>query len=324
MPARCRHSVSLIGRVRGCKFTSLAAISQFHSGDFGLEPDQATLTPVGTLFIVATPIGNLDDLTVRAGQVLAQVDLVAAEDTRHSGRLLQHLGIHKPMWALYDHNERGRASALLDRIGQGESVALISDAGTPLISDPGYVLVREARQRGIRVSPVPGACAMVAALSAAGLPTDRFLFEGFLPAKASGRRKALSALSRETATLVFYESPRRIRDLLADMVQVFGGDREVVLARELTKTFETFYPGAAADVLARLEDDPNAGKGEYVVMVAGAPPVQEEGAAVDADQVLALLLPELPVKKAARIASELTGRSRNELYQRALELRDSR
>ncbi|GGY68123.1 16S rRNA (cytidine(1402)-2'-O)-methyltransferase [Marinobacter zhanjiangensis] len=289
-----------------------------------MESDNASAASVGTLFIVATPIGNLDDLSRRAEQVLAGVDLVAAEDTRHSGRLLQHLAINKPMWALHDHNERERASSLLDRIERGESVALISDAGTPLISDPGYVLVKAARQRGIVVTPIPGACAMVAALSAAGLPTDRFLFEGFLPAKAVGRRKALQVLSRETATLIFYESPRRIQGMMADVVSVFGGEREVVLARELTKTFETFYSGAASGVLAQLEEDPNAGKGEYVVMVAGAQIGAGEGASVDADQVLALLLPELPVKKAAKIAAELTGRSRNELYQRALELRESR
>lgn len=300
------------------------AISQVLSGVFGLESGNASAASVGTLFIVATPIGNLDDLSRRAGQVLAEVDLVAAEDTRHSGRLLQHLGINKPMWALHDHNERERASSLLDRIERGQSVALISDAGTPLISDPGYVLVKAARQRGIVVTPVPGACAMVAALSAAGLPTDRFLFEGFLPAKAVARRKALQVLSRETATLVFYESPRRIQGLMGDVVSVFGGEREVVLARELTKAFETFYSGVASGVLEQLEGDPNAGKGEYVVMVGGAQGGADDSASVDADQVLALLLPELPVKKAAKIAAELTGRSRNELYQRALELRESR
>lgn len=289
-----------------------------------MQTDTASAEAAGTLFIVATPIGNLDDLSRRAETVLAQVDLIAAEDTRHSGRLLQHLGINRPMWALHDHNERDRASALLDRIERGESVALISDAGTPLISDPGFVLVKEARRRGIRVTPVPGACAMVAALSAAGLPTDRFLFEGFLPAKAVARRKALGALARETATIVLYESPRRIQDLLVEVVEVLGGEREVVLARELTKTFETFYTGSSSEVLDQVRGDENAGKGEYVVMVAGVPSDPEVGASVDADQVLALLLPELPVKKAAKIAAELTGRSRNDLYQRALELRESR
>lgn len=288
-----------------------------------MESGNASAASVGTLFIVATPIGNLDDLTRRAGQVLAEVDLVAAEDTRHSGRLLQHLGINKPMWALHDHNERERASSLLDRIERGQSVALISDAGTPLISDPGYVLVKAARQRGIVVTPVPGACAMVAALSAAGLPTDRFLFEGFLPAKAVARRKSLQALSRETATLVFYESPRRIQGMMGDVVSAFGGEREVVLARELTKAFETFYSGVASGVLEQLQGDPNAGKGEYVVMVGGVQGGTDDSASVDADQVLALLLPELPVKKVVKIAAELTGCSRNELYQRALELRES-
>ncbi|SFR73242.1 16S rRNA (cytidine1402-2'-O)-methyltransferase [Marinobacter daqiaonensis] len=276
----------------------------------------------GTLYIVATPIGNLDDLSARAARVLSEVNLIAAEDTRHSGRLLQHLGIDKPMWALHDHNERDRATGLLDRVEKGESVALISDAGTPLISDPGFVLVREARARGIPVSPVPGPCALVAALSAAGLPTDRFLFEGFLPAKAGARAKALQALSRETATLVFYESPRRIQDLVAELATCFGPDRQVVLARELTKAFETFYSGTTGEVLEAIVGDENSGKGEYVVMVAGAAPERTTDALVEADQVLRLLLPELPVKKAVRIAAELTGGARNDLYQRALKLKE--
>ncbi|WP_265013570.1 16S rRNA (cytidine(1402)-2'-O)-methyltransferase [Marinobacter daqiaonensis] len=271
---------------------------------------------------MATPIGNLDDLSARAARVLSEVNLIAAEDTRHSGRLLQHLGIDKPMWALHDHNERDRATGLLDRVEKGESVALISDAGTPLISDPGFVLVREARARGIPVSPVPGPCALVAALSAAGLPTDRFLFEGFLPAKAGARAKALQALSRETATLVFYESPRRIQDLVAELATCFGPDRQVVLARELTKAFETFYSGTTGEVLEAIVGDENSGKGEYVVMVAGAAPERTTDALVEADQVLRLLLPELPVKKAVRIAAELTGGARNDLYQRALKLKE--
>lgn len=282
--------------------------------------DSGSLEP-GALYIVATPIGNLDDITVRASRILASVDRVAAEDTRHSGKLLQHLGISKPLLALHDHNEREKAASVLDRISAGESIALISDAGTPLISDPGYVLVRDARVRGIRVIPVPGPCAFVAALSAAGLPTDRFLFEGFLSAKSSARRSTLKSLYREAATMVFYEAPRRVPAMLADVGECFGWERQVVLARELTKTFETFYYGSAEDVLAQLEGDPNAGKGEFVVIVAGAPPAERGEELLDVDRLLSLLLPELPVKQVAKIVAELTGGSKNELYQRALALR---
>ena len=236
----------------------------------------------GVLSIVATPIGNLDDLSERARQVLASADLVAAEDTRHSGRLLQHLGISRPMMALHDHNERGRVERVLEVLGQGQKVALISDAGTPLISDPGYVVVREARAAGYRVTPIPGPCALIAGLSAAGLPTDRFLFAGFLPARRSGRQAALEQLRKEPATLVFYESPHRISDLMQDMVEVFGAGRECVLGRELTKTFETFYSGSAETVLGELQADAHGAKGEFVVMVRGADAggVREELAAL--------------------------------------------
>lgn len=277
----------------------------------------------GVLYIVATPIGNLDDLSARAVSVLNSVDVVAAEDTRHSGRLLQHLGLNKRLIALHDHNERDRAGSLLQELEAGRSVALISDAGTPLISDPGYVLVREARNRGLKVSPIPGACALVAALSAAGLPTDRFLFVGFLPAKRSGRRAALEQQVRETATLVFYESPHRILDAVSDIAAVFGEEREIVLGRELTKTFETFYSGSVAEVLATLEADPHGTKGEFVVMIRGAEPVasDDDAGALDVDRLLKLLLPELPVKKVAKLVAELSGRPKNELYQRALELK---
>jgi 16S rRNA (cytidine1402-2'-O)-methyltransferase len=277
----------------------------------------------GVLYIVATPIGNLDDLSARAVSVLNSVDVVAAEDTRHSGRLLQHLGLNKRLIALHDHNERDRAGSLLQELEAGRSVALISDAGTPLISDPGYVLVREARNRGLKVSPIPGACALVAALSAAGLPTDRFLFVGFLPAKRSGRRAALEQQVRETATLVFYESPHRILDAVSDIAAVFGEEREIVLGRELTKTFETFYSGSVAEVLATLEADPHGTKGEFVVMIRGAEPVasDDDAGTLDVDRLLKLLLPELPVKKVAKLVAELSGRPKNELYQRALELK---
>src|SRR5690554_8232407 len=207
------------------------------------------------LYIVATPIGNLEDLSPRAVKVLSSVAVIAAEDTRHSGRLLEHLGISKPMIAFHDHNERDRVQNILGQLLDGADVALISDAGTPLISDPGYVLVREARAAGVQVSPIPGPCALIAGLSAAGLPTDRFLFAGFLPAKRSGRQAALEQLRKEPATLVFYESPHRIIDFMKDMVEVLGPDRECVLGRELTKTFETFYSGSAETVLGELQAD---------------------------------------------------------------------
>jgi len=277
----------------------------------------------GLLYVVATPIGNLDDLSERARQVLAGADLVAAEDTRHSGRLLQHLGLSKPMLALHDHNERGRVSRVLEALSAGQTVALVSDAGTPLISDPGYIVVREARAAGFKVSPIPGACALVAGLSAAGLPTDQFLFAGFLPAKRAGRKSTLESFRRQSATLVFYESPHRITDLMEDVVDVFGAERECVLGRELTKTFETFYSGAAAEVLAELQADPHGSRGEFVVMVRGAADVPSVEASVDADKLLALLVKELPVKTAAKIVADVSGLSKNDLYQRALGLRDN-
>ncbi|QBM18029.1 ribosomal RNA small subunit methyltransferase I [Marinobacter sp. JH2] len=281
-------------------------------------------TPVsagGQLYVVATPIGNLDDVTERARQVLAKADLVAAEDTRHSGRLLQHLGLNKQMLALHDHNERARVSQILDALSQGQSVALVSDAGTPLISDPGYILVREARAAGYSVSPIPGACALVAALSAAGLPTDQFLFAGFLPAKRVGRKTALEGFKHQPATLVFYESPHRITDFMEDLIEVLGADRECVLGRELTKTFETFYAGPAGEVLSELLADPHGAKGEFVVMIRGSEGVQGAEASVDANKLLAMLVKELPVKKAARIVADVCGLGKNELYQRALEMK---
>ncbi|SOB76586.1 16S rRNA (cytidine1402-2'-O)-methyltransferase [Marinobacter sp. LV10R510-11A] len=279
----------------------------------------------GTLYIVATPIGNLEDLSPRAVKVLSDVAVIAAEDTRHSGRLLQHLGISKPLIALHDHNERGRVKSIVSQLMAGADVALISDAGTPLISDPGYVLVRDVRAEGLRVSPIPGPCALVAALSAAGLPTDRFLFVGFLPAKRTGRRTALEELRKEVATLVFYESPHRILATVADIADVMGAQREVVLGREITKTFETFYSGGAADVHAALTEDPHGSRGEFVIVVRGAEKTESGlmAGAVDVDQLLNLLMAELPLKKAAKMASELTGLGKNELYQRALGLKES-
>lgn len=275
----------------------------------------------GTLYIVATPIGNLGDVSQRAADVLGRVDCIAAEDTRHSQRLLQALGIHKPLIALHEHNERERCKQVIERLNTGESIALVSDAGTPLISDPGFVLVRAARAENLTVTPVPGPCAITTALSAAGLPTDRFIFEGFLPTKRKARADTLLGLKKEPRTLVFYEAPHRIRESIAEIASVMGSDREVVLARELTKAFETFYNGPAGEVIGMLERDDYAERGEYVVMVSGAPPTMDETAVIDADRLLEVLLTELPVKVAARMVSEITGRSRNELYQRALALK---
>ncbi|NMT64000.1 16S rRNA (cytidine(1402)-2'-O)-methyltransferase [Marinobacter orientalis] len=286
-----------------------------------MDPENDSPGQSGTLYIVATPIGNLEDMSPRATAILSRVSVIAAEDTRHSGRLLQYLGVRKPMVALHDHNERDKAGLVLDRLAASQDVALISDAGTPLISDPGYVLVREARARGFRVSPVPGACALVAALSAAGLPTDRFLFEGFLPSRQGARKAALERLSGESATLVFYESPHRIVETVREIERVMGGERELVLARELTKTFETFYAGPVGRVRESLEADPHGSRGEFVVMIHGASAEELTAGSVEVDRVLALLLTELPVKKAAKLAAELTGSSKNELYQRALELK---
>lgn len=283
----------------------------------------ATASDTGTLFIVATPIGNLDDLSPRAIAVLSKASLVAAEDTRHSGRMLQGIGVDARMMALHDHNERDRIERVLQTLTEGGDVALISDAGTPLISDPGFVLVREARRRGFQVSPVPGPCAIVAALSAAGLPTDRFAFEGFLPSKKGARAAILDRLSLESATLVFYESPHRILDAVADIAQAMGPEREVVIARELTKTFETFYSGAVSDVLQTLRHDPHGSRGEFVILIHGAEKDPADAGMEEADRLLGLLLPELPVKKAAKLVAEITGKAKNDLYQRALALKNA-
>lgn len=275
----------------------------------------------GSLAIVATPIGNLADITERAVAILKQADLVAAEDTRHTGRLLQHLGLSKNMFALHDHNERAQVDRLLDRVERGENVALVSDAGTPLISDPGYIVVRRAHERGLRVLPVPGACAAIAALSVSGLPTDRFVFEGFLPAKNAARRARLEAVSAETRTLVFYESPHRVRSALEVMVDVLGADRPVVLARELTKTFETLYSLSLGELWSAAQHDENISRGELVMVVGGAPEVAKAGeATLSTEHLLHRLLQELPVKTAVRVVADLTGEPRNALYEQALLL----
>lgn len=268
---------------------------------------------VPTLHVVATPIGNLSDLTPRALETLRTVDAICAEDTRHTGQLLSHFGLSTPLLALHEHNEEAIAARIVARLQQGQSLALVCDAGTPLVSDPGYRLVRAARAAGIRVSPVPGACAAIAALSVAGLPSDRFVFEGFLPAKPSARREHLRTLVGEPRTLVFYESSHRIAESLADLVAVFGAQRPAAIARELTKLFETVLDGELAALLAQVEADQNQRKGEFVVMV--------QGAAADADarlaegrRVHALLKDHLPPSTAAKLAAEITGAPRKALY----------
>jgi len=271
------------------------------------------------LYVVATPIGNLADLSARAQQILAEVDLIAAEDTRHTGRLLQHFNIKANMISVHDHNERQRADLIIERLSLGDSIALVSDAGTPLISDPGFVLVRAVREAGFEVSTVPGCCAFIAALSASGLPSDRFSFEGFLPAKSGARQQALMALSDATQTLIFYESTHRIVDSLGDMASVFGGERMVVVARELTKTFETIKGAPLAELIAWIQADSNQQRGEFVVLVQGATPRVEAGVSVDAERVLNLLAAELPPKKAAALAAEICSANKKALYQYLLD-----
>jgi 16S rRNA (cytidine1402-2'-O)-methyltransferase len=274
----------------------------------------------GVLYVVATPIGNLDDLSPRARDVLAGVDLVAAEDTRLTGQLLARLGLRRPLLSLHEHNERGRVAGLVERLAAGASVALVSDAGTPLISDPGFPLVRECRRRGIRVSPVPGPSALAAALSVGGLPTDRFRFEGFLPRAAAARRSLLDALAQEGATLVFFESAHRIAASLRDMASAFGAEREVVVGRELTKRFETVLAGPVGDVADRVEADPEQRLGEIVVLVAGTP-AQTRHVDAEGERVLRALLSELPVRQAASLAARITGGRKADLYRRAIEMK---
>lgn len=280
----------------------------------------ASKSTVGTLYVVATPIGNLDDMSARALKVLADVALIAAEDTRHSIRLLQHFGIDTPLAACHEHNERDEGGRFLGKLLAGEDVALVSDAGTPLISDPGYHLVRQARAAGVSVVPVPGACALIAALSAAGLPSDRFIFEGFLPARRAGRLARLEQVREEPRTLIFYEAPHRILECLEDMETVFGGERPALLARELTKTFETLKGLPLAELRAFVAGDSNQQRGECVVLVGGwTAPEGEQAISSEAQRVLDLLLAELPLKRAAALASEITGVRKNLLYQRALD-----
>jgi 16S rRNA (cytidine1402-2'-O)-methyltransferase len=269
----------------------------------------------GTLYIVATPIGNLEDITARAVETLKSVDLVAAEDTRHTRKLFDRFGISTRLIALHEHNEKEKSADLVRHLQEGSSIALVSDAGTPLVSDPGFRLVQAAASAGIRVSPIPGASAVTAALSVSALPTDRFTFEGFLPAKQSARRASLEALVNERRTLVFFESSHRIVASLADMQDIFGADRQAALCREMTKQFETILRGSLAELSEQIEADANQTRGEFVIVVAGKERDESQELAEGLELANALL-EHLPASKAAKVAAKITGASRRELYEK--------
>ncbi len=277
----------------------------------------------GVLYVVATPIGNLNDFSPRGVETLQQVDLIAAEDTRHTRPLLRHYSIDTPMQAFHEHNERAQAERLIEMLLSGRSLALVADAGTPLISDPGFPLVRQAAAKGISVVPIPGPSAAICALSAAGLPTDRFLFAGFPPRQGGQRRQWFETLQANQETLIFYESSHRILDSLRQMAEIFGGEREAVIARELSKLHETFLRGSLNDLVSQLEEDENQRKGEFVVLVAGAPDIEKETVEISIDGLLAILIKELPLKQAAGLASEITGQKKNSLYNLALKIKES-
>ncbi|KOO02440.1 16S rRNA (cytidine(1402)-2'-O)-methyltransferase [Vibrio nereis] len=282
--------------------------------------DNKTLpAEVPTLYIVPTPIGNLGDITQRALDVLSNVDMIAAEDTRHTGKLLSHFGVHTKTFALHDHNEQQKAQVLVEKLLAGHSIALVSDAGTPLISDPGYHLVTQCRQAGVKVVPLPGACAVVTALSASGLPSDRFSFEGFLPAKSKGRKDKFLEIAKVERTCVFYESPHRIVDSLEDMLEILGPDREVVLARELTKTFETIQGMPLGELVEWVKSDENQRKGEMALLIHGFRSSAEETLPEEATRTVAILTKELPLKKAAALAAEIYNLKKNALYKWGLE-----
>lgn len=274
-----------------------------------------------TLYIVATPIGNLDDITLRAIDTLKRVDLIAAEDTRHSGLLLQHLGIKAKLFSLHDHNEQEKAHVLIEKLQSGISIALVSDAGTPLINDPGYHLVKACRENDIKVVPIPGACAAIAALSVAGLPSDKFIYEGFLPAKSKARQDSLASLITEPRTMIFYESTHRLLETLKDMQTILGADKQIVLAKELTKTWETIVSFPVNELIDWLNQDASRQKGEFVLIVAG---YTESNKDIDpkAINTLKLLQKELPLKKAAAITAEIYGLKKNQLYQIGLNLEE--
>ncbi len=274
----------------------------------------ASATVASTLYVVATPIGHLDDLSPRAAQVLGEVDAILVEDTRQSAVLLRHAGISRPMLAVHEHNEGDRAAALVERLRAGQRLALISDAGTPLISDPGFRLVAAVRAAGFAVSPIPGPCALVAALSVAGLPTDRFSFEGFLPARAGERRTRLDSVALDPRTLVYYEAPHRIEETLEAAIEAFGASRRAVIGRELTKRFETILDGTLAELLARVKADADQQRGEIVLVIAGAPASDDAARIAEGKRLYALLVAELPPARAAKVAAAWVGVAKKALY----------
>jgi 16S rRNA (cytidine1402-2'-O)-methyltransferase len=276
---------------------------------------------LSTLYIVATPIGNLNDISFRAVEILKSVDLIACEDTRHSQRLLKHFNIHTPLISYHEHNERESIDKLINVLKQKKSIALISDAGTPLISDPGYHLVKNALNENIKVVPIPGACAAIAALSVSGLASHNFIFEGFLPATVNSRRTSLEKLKSETRTLIFYEAPHRLQETLLDLSEVFEKEREATLCRELTKTFETIYKSSLSNLYNFVKNNPDQNKGECVIIISGSSiETLEHNAFSKALSLLKILLADLPLKKAVKITSELTSVSKNLLYDEALKL----
>ena len=274
----------------------------------------------GTLFIVATPIGNLDDITFRAFEVLKNVDFVLAEDTRHSKKLLSHLDISKPIRAFHEHNEREKTKAIISEIYSGKSIALISDAGTPLISDPGYFLVSQAKKEGLKVVPIPGPTALITALSASGLASDSFTFLGFLPSKQTARVKLLIGLVGRTETIIFYESPKRVLATLTDMKTIFGDSREVCLAKELTKAFETIHTGSIPNLIEYLTIDQNHQKGEFVILISATNKIDLAEAEIQLDSLLSILCAEMGTSKAAKIAAKITGIDKKKCYKRAMDL----
>ena len=276
---------------------------------------------IGELYLVATPIGDMTDIAPRALGILSTVDIVAVEDKRRSSRLFSHFGIKTPMISYHDHSEEKQVKKIIDELLCGKSVALISDAGTPLIADPGYKLVNAAKDKSIKVSPVPGPCALIAAISASGLPSDRFIFEGFLPSKSIPRITKIQNISADSRTIIFYEAPHRILETLIDMIKVIGPSRKIVLARELTKTYETFISGTLESVLQVIEKDLNQQKGEIVIVLAGADSSEKKIETQDSKRILSVLLEELPLKQAVSLGSKITGIQKNIFYKLALDLK---